>query len=60
MSNPLHKKVTLNLNTRDVIWLERAYGFGWTVKIREWVHERCVEKQFPDSAMTIEDHQNER
>lgn len=36
-------KVTLNLYTRDVEWLKKAQGQGWTTYIREVVRAKVRE-----------------
>lgn len=36
-------KVTLNLESADVLTLKARYGYGYTEQIRRIVHENCAE-----------------
>lgn len=42
-------KTTLNLYSADVAEFKRLYGDGWTIKIRDLVHEHLPRRQ------TVED-----
>lgn len=33
------RKITLNLYDEDVVRLERRYGYGWSQKVRELIHD---------------------
>lgn len=37
------RKVTLNLYEADCQLMERWHGHGWTTRIREIIHSRCIE-----------------
>lgn len=38
MSDTKHR-TNINLFSNDVAWLSHRYGYGWTEKVREIVHE---------------------
>jgi len=39
------RKVTLNLYAADVEWLEKAYGHGWTERVRQHIHQEVTYRQ---------------
>lgn len=32
----------INLTPEDKATLERAYGYGWSIYVRELIHDQCV------------------
>ncbi len=52
MNNPLYKKVTLNLYLADVQDLARLYGYGWSERVRELIHDHLRNKQLHKIDMT--------
>jgi hypothetical protein len=47
------RRVTLNLYEADVAWLIKTYGDGWTVRIRQHIHNEIVSRKEYDNAMKI-------
>jgi hypothetical protein len=47
------RKVTLNLYEADVVWFERVYGQGWTVRIRDHIHNEVTIRKEHKNAMDI-------
>jgi hypothetical protein len=41
------RKVTLNLYEADCQWLEKAYGRGWTERIRQHIHNEVQSRHKP-------------
>lgn len=50
------RRVTLNLYEADCVWFERAYGHGWTERVRQHIHSEVhmrQQQQQPDPIATI-------
>jgi hypothetical protein len=41
------RRVTLNLYEADCLWLEKAYGRGWTERVRQHIHSEVVKRNEP-------------
>lgn len=41
------RKVTLNLYESDCQWFEREYGYGWTERLRQHVHNEVQARNKP-------------
>lgn len=46
MTEPFHR-TNINLYAIDVDWLRSAFGYGWTEKVREVIHDYVNELKEP-------------
>lgn len=40
------RKVTLNLYDSDCRWFEREYGFGWSERLRQFIHAEVTKRSY--------------
>ena len=45
------RRVTLNLYDADVQWLIKAYGHGWTERIRQHIRQEVYNRQYEGRMM---------
>lgn len=52
------QKITMNFYKTDIDDLEHIFGYGWSVQVREWVHEKI--KLLTKRPPTVGDILNDR
>jgi len=53
------RRVTLNLYEADVQWLIKAYGHGWTERIRQHIHNHVFTQSVHQKVRTLGDLAND-
>jgi hypothetical protein len=40
------RRITLNLYEADCKWLEQHYGYGWTERVRQHIHNEVMKRLY--------------